>query len=699
MAILSEYSLWFLPLTLLIGAIYSFILYYKNSTIDYDKSSLIIMAALRGVSISLITLLILALMIKLTIKEREKPIVVLAVDNSESIVSGKDSAFYKNNFIPRVKEFINSFGNQYDVQTYLIGDEDILVNSKTGEPAISFTDKTTNLSSIFDNIANFYVNRNIGAMVLISDGIYNSGANPYYKAEKMAFPVYTVGLGNDELQKDLFIQGINLNKQTYKGNFFPVEIKVAANKLGGKSAKLTVEDKNGEIFSKNITFSSANYFETVKLSIEAKEKGIEHFNIKLTQLEGEITYKNNQSSFFIEVVDAREKILILYNSPHPDVSAMKQALEISDKYQVEVMTPKDLKNAPKNYSLIVMHQLPSKTNPISNLLSQIQKEGISVLYILGSQSNLSAFNSLNAGLIVSQNKNLFNDAIPSFNNNFTSFTFSEETKRMLNNFPPLHTFFGDYKSAVSSNIFMYQKINNLITQYPLILFNEVNGAKTGVIAGEGLWQWKLYNFLYAQNHDAFDEIVNKMALFLSVKSDRSFFRVYGKNIFDENAPVEFTAELFNESYELINDPDITMVIASEEGKKYSAHFSKINNSYGLNIGELPIGNYTWNASVKYGNKVYQKNGAFTVREVMLESMNIVADFELLKNISYATKGKFYTPDKMQQIKDEIMHNDQIKSVVSYNKHYSMMLNSWWYFIAIVLILGIEWFLRKWGGGY
>jgi hypothetical protein len=246
---------------------------------------------------------------------------------------------------------------------------------------------------------------------------------------------------------------------------------------------------------------------------------------------------------------------------------------------------------------------------------------------------------------------------------------------------------------------MYQKINNLITQYPLILFNEVNGAKTGVIAGEGLWQWKLYNFLYAQNHDAFNEIVNKMALFLSVKSDRSFFRVYGKNIFDENAPIEFTAELFNESYELINDPDITMVIASEEGKKYSAHFSKINNSYGLNIGELPIGNYTWNASVNYGNKVYQKNGAFTVREVMLESMNIVADFELLKNISYATKGKFYTPDKMQQIRDEIMHNDQIKSVVSYNKHYSMMLNSWWYFIAIVLLLGIEWFLRKWGGGY
>lgn len=699
MAILSEYSLWFLPLALLIGAIYSFILYYKNSNIDYDKSSLIIMAALRGVSISLITLLFLALMVKLTIKQREKPIVVFAVDNSESIVSGKDSAFYKNSFIPRVKEFINSFGNQYEVQTYLIGDEDILVNSKNGEPAISFTDKTTNISSIFDNIANFYVNRNIGAMVLLSDGIYNSGANPYYKAEKMAFPVYTVGLGNNELQKDLFIQGINHNKQTYKGNFFPVEIKVAANKLGGKSAKLTVEDKNGEIFSKNITFSSANYFETVKLSIEAKEKGIEHFNVKLTQLEGEITHKNNQSSFFIEVVDAREKVLILYNSPHPDVSAMKQALEISDKYQVEVMTPQDLKNTPDNYSLIVMHQLPSKTNPISNLLSQIQKEGISVLYILGSQSNLSAFNSLNAGLIVSQNKNLFNDAIPSFNNNFTSFTFSEETKRMLNNFPPLHTFFGDYKSAVSSNIFMYQKINNLITQYPLILFNEVNGAKTGVIAGEGLWQWKLYNFLYAQNHDAFNEIVNKMALFLSVKSDRSFFRVYGKNIFDENAPVEFTAELFNESYELINDPDITMVILSEEGKKYSAHFSKINNSYGLNIGELPIGNYSWTASVKYGNKVYQKNGAFTVREVMLESMNIVADFELLKNISYATKGKFYTPDKMQQIRDEIMHNDQIKSVVSYNKHYSMMLNSWWYFIAIVLLLGIEWFLRKWGGGY
>ena len=163
--------------------------------------------------------------------------------------------------------------------------------------------------------------------------------------------------------------------------------------------------------------------------------------------------------------------------------------------------------------------------------------------------------------------------------------------------------------------------------------------------------------------------------------------------------VEFTAELYNESYELINSPDITMVIASEDGKKYSAHFSKLNNSYALTVGELPIGNYSWVASTNVGNKVYQKKGAFTVREVMLESMNIVADFELMKNISQATKGKFYTPGNMQQIKDEIMHNDQIKTVVSYNKHYSLMLNSWYFFIAIVLLLAIEWFLRKWGGGY
>lgn len=698
MALLTEYPLWLLIFVILLGVGYAFLLYYRNNNIVFEKRSRIVMASLRGLAMSLIAFLLLAPMLKMTVKRSDKPIVLFAIDNSESVKSGKDSAFYTKEYAQQVGQLISALGNKYEVKTYLIGDEDHLLGNNDALN-IDFSDKSSNLSSIFEQVEMLYSNQNVGAVVLLSDGIYNTGANPYYKAEKANYPVYTVGLGNPELTTDLFFAGIDHNKQALKGNLFPVEIKVAANKLSGKSAVLTVSEGKEELFRKNITLSGNRYFESVKLSLEAKSLGIHHYQVNLTELDGEVTHKNNHTQFFVEVVESKDKVAIVYNAPHPDVAAIKEALELSENYEVEVSSITDFKGTPSDYSLFIMHQLPAKGNNAAALLNQIRKSGISILYILGPQSDLNSFNACSSGVNVNQSKSLTNNAMPLYNDNFTSFTFSEEAKQMLANYPPVQTVFGTFKTSVSANIFMYQKVSGVATKYPLLVFNDQNGMRTGVLTGTGLWQWKLYNYLHAENHDAFNEIVNKTALYLASKGDKSHFRVQHESIFAENAPVEFTAELYNDAYELINDPDVKMVIKGSGDTTYEAQFSKQNNSYYLNNGELPVGNYTWTATTQVGSKKYEKSGRFSVQEVMLESANLVADHDLLKSISTATGGKFFQKNEISKVADAIKANDNIKTVASYQKKYSMLLNSPWYLAAIVLLLGIEWFLRKWHGGF
>lgn len=698
MALLTEYPLWLLIFVILLGVGYAFLLYYRNNNIVFEKRSRIVMASLRGLAMSLIAFLLLAPMLKMTVKRSDKPIVLFAIDNSESVKSGKDSAFYTKEYAQQVGQLISALGNKYEVKTYLIGDEDHLLGNNDALN-IDFSDKSSNLSSIFEQVEMLYSNQNVGAVVLLSDGIYNTGANPYYKAEKANYPVYTVGLGNPELTTDLFFAGIDHNKQALKGNLFPVEIKVAANKLSGKSAVLTVSEGKEELFRKNITLSGNRYFESVKLSLEAKSLGIHHYQVNLTELDGEVTHKNNHTQFLVEVVESKDKVAIVYNAPHPDVAAIKEALELSENYEVEVSSITDFKGTPSDYSLFIMHQLPAKGNNAAALLNQIRKSGISILYILGPQSDLNSFNACSSGVNVNQSKSLTNNAMPLYNDNFTSFTFSEEAKQMLANYPPVQTVFGTFKTSVSANIFMYQKVSGVATKYPLLVFNDQNGMRTGVLTGTGLWQWKLYNYLHAENHDAFNEIVNKTALYLASKGDKSHFRVQHESIFAENAPVEFTAELYNDAYELINDPDVKMVIKGSGDTTYEAQFSKQNNSYYLNNGELPVGNYTWTATTQVGSKKYEKSGRFSVQEVMLESANLVADHDLLKSISTATGGKFFQKNEISKVADAIKANDNIKTVASYQKKYSMLLNSPWYLAAIVLLLGIEWFLRKWHGGF
>ena len=696
MSFLTEYSLWLALICLLIGVGYSFLLYYKNKNIVFDKISKRVMFAFRGVAVALIAFLLLAPMLRLTVKQTEKPIIVVGIDNTESIISTPDSNFYTTTFKTNYANFLQYLQKNYDVVHYAIGTNAQLIPDNF---VLNFNEKSTHLSSLFDEINNYYTNRNIGAVVLFTDGIFNEGANPLYLAEKQKAPVYTVGMGNTEVQPDLFISNIIYNKQTFLGNLFPVEIKVAATQLAGKSSTLTVSDGTHDIFTKNIAIAGNNFFETVRLTLTAKEKGVQRYQISLTPIENEISTKNNNSTFIIEVVDQREKIAIIYNAPHPDIAAIKSALEISDRYQIDIFSTDKLPVNIDDYVLFILHQLPSNNQQANNLVAKIQTAGSACWYIVGETTNLSVFNSLNLGLNIVQNKNLRNEAMPAFNNNFVSFTFSDEAKKMLSRFPPINTPFGEYKSVISSNTFLNQKINTVTTNYPLFLFNDNNVGKTGILTGTGIWQWKVYNYLYAHNHDVFNEIVNKTALFLSIKGDRSFFRVIVKNVYNENAPVEFTAELYNDSYELKNDPDVEFYYTDKEGKKYEMLFSKQNNGYFLSLGKLPTGTYSWGANVKFGDKSYSKSGVFTVQEVQLETMNLVANHSLLQNISESTQGKFYTANDFSSLGDDIRKNDNIKPISSYKKRYSLFLNSWWYFIAILLLFGTEWFLRKWGGGY
>lgn len=698
MKLLTQYPLWLVIFALLLGVGYALYLYYKNNNVIFEKPMRIAMASLRGLAVALIAFLLLAPMVKLTVKQTDKPIALVAIDNSESVKSNKDSAFYAMEYPGQVAKLISELGDSYVVKTYLVGDEDHLIGDKETLD-MDFSDKSTNLSSLFDQVDMLYANQNVGAVVMLTDGIFNTGASPYYKAEKAGCPVYAVGLGSSELATDLFISDILHNRQTLKGNFFPVEVKVAAYKLSGKQAELTLKEGETEIYRKQLTLSGNRYFETVKFSVEAKSKGVHHYRVDLTELDGEVTHKNNHSAFFVEVVESRDKVAIVYNSPHPDVAALREALEGTDNYDVEVFPVSEFRGNPSDYSLVILHQLPSAANSASSLLSQIRQSGTSALYIVGQQTNLSAFNAQNTGVTINQTKAMTNNATPLYNDNFTSFTFSEEARRMLPLYSPVQTPFASYKTSVAANIFLYQKVSGVDTKYPLVVFNEQNGTRTGVITGTGLWSWKIYNFMHAENHDAFNELVDKTVLYLAAKGDKSRFRVQHEGVFAENAPVEFSAELYNESYELINEPDIKMVLKGGGDTTYEAQFSKQNNSYYLNMGELPLGNYTWTATTQVGKQRLEKSGRFAVQAVMLETANLVADHDLLKSMAKVTGGQYFDKEHIADVAKAIQKNDNIKPIASYQKKYAMMLNSPWYLAAIVLLLGIEWFLRKWNGGY
>ena len=200
-------------------------------------------------------------------------------------------------------------------------------------------------------------------------------------------------------------------------------------------------------------------------------------------------------------------------------------------------------------------------------------------------------------------------------------------------------------------------------------------------------------------HEEFDELVFKTFQFLSTKKDKSFFRVTGKNVYSENENVRFDAELYNQNYELVNDPEVTLTITSADKKTYSFAFSRNFKSYQLDAGVFPEGDYSWEAKTTYNNEKYVKSGRFSVEKINIEAINLSADYQLMKNLASLNGGQNFPDDSLNSIYNAIKNNKEIKPVAHYVKQHTSLLNSILLLLTIILLLTTEWFFRKWSGGY
>lgn len=191
-----EYPAWLIIVCLLAGIGYAIALYYRDkATAEFSTWARRGLFALRSVAVFFIALLLLGLLIKTSGSNVEKPIIVFAQDNSQSVAGGADSAFYKTEYAAKLKDFFEKAGEKYDLKVLSFGD------NITEQQSFNYKEKQTDISAVVDEVQNRYANRNVGAVILASDGIFNRGSSPVYAAEKLNFPFYTIALGDTTVKK------------------------------------------------------------------------------------------------------------------------------------------------------------------------------------------------------------------------------------------------------------------------------------------------------------------------------------------------------------------------------------------------------------------------------------------------------------------------------------------------------------------
>ena len=685
-----EYSPYYILICLAVGAGYAYLLY--NSHYTWSKRTNQVLFTIRWIIVFFIAFLLLGPIIKLITNEYEKPTWVFLIDSSSSVGEVIDSAGQ----VKLSKELAEARSDIED-SGYEVIWKDLNGNNIT---TLKTDAITSDLNKGIQNVVNEFEGKNLAGMVLISDGIYNSGSSPLYSPTRI--PIYSLGVGDTTERIDLILKNVAFNKIAYQGNQFPVKAQVLMQGLENQEVTISIL-KDGKVLSTQQKSNGTKSLVDFDFKLEAGEKGIQRYDVSVKPIEQEMNKRNNAMSIFIEVIDGKKKIVLIAPAPHPDIKALRSVIEKNSNYEFIVHIP-GVADADAAYlkpgaaELIIFHQvvdLGGRTIPAFNTLA---KNATSVLLIIGSQTNVKQLPAFQIP-IQFEYRGQWDEVTPIINNDFHDFGFSENSNGVFSEYPPVQVPFGKFTFPPKANVLLYQRIGSVTTDRPLLFSWEDNERKVAAFIGEGLWRWRLNEFGENGNTEMFDELFSKFIQYLSTTEDKRKFRSFPlQNEFSEAEPVVIESQVYNDLFELVYGNSIQLEVRDNQGKitKYSYTTSPGGTRY--RIGGLKEGVYRFKASTKMEDGTEEVSGQFLIKAQNLEAQNLTADFTMLRKLSAETGGKFYKMDQLQKLTRDL-NKTKAASLIHSEESFNQLINLKWVFFLLLTLISAEWFLRKYLGGY
>lgn len=691
MQISFEHSgLWLIPALLIAVMLAWWIYWYRNQWEadrfeDWSPTLKSVATVLRAFVFTALAFLILEPFIITLINEQEKPLLLVYSDHSESVSEVEQKVAL--DWIDKHREVLS---DKYDIRTYKFGSQVSELNDSLSNVSLN-----TDFSTVVESVNEDHYNQNIGAVLVATDGIQNLGQDPRYLSFNSAAPLFIRALGDTTISPDFEVSEVLNNDLVFLGNAFQIKVRISSKKMAGYIAniKLMRDNELIKVQEQEIKLSDASF--EVVFQLEADRVGLIRYTILVEPRNGEVNIENNSAETFIDVLDNRTQISIITKAPHPDIAAIKSAIETNDQYEVSVSTLEKWDENADNIDLAILHGLPTGPNDL-NKLKVIRDKRIPTLSIVTPSVSWLHFQRLELGVELKSNRASSDEAGGWVNEGFN--LFNPPTNDYLDRYPPLNVVFGDYSFIGEHQVVLNQRIGSINSEKPLLGISSSDSWKRAVLLGEGWWRWRLFERMQF-DEDWTDKILVKTVQYLALKQKRTRLLVSAPELVDEGAEVKMEAEYYNETYELTNDNILNLDITDSSGTKQSYKFQTNGNGYKINVGTLPSGSYTWRAHTNSNGSKFEQSGEFLITENKAEFIRTTAQFGFLNQWASQSEGEVFYKGMDESLLNRLTSLETAKPIIHTSKEWESIIDWKWIALLIMLMVSIEWFLRKFNGYY
>ncbi|MBL0764517.1 hypothetical protein [Marivirga atlantica] len=684
-------SSYWLLLCIILGLGYAYLLYTAQKQ-PWSSKWKWLLFSIRGIAVAAITFLFLEPFVNQTSTEVESRKLVFLWDDSESAKLALGNEVVEKEW-KELHELADEVAEQKKVELQWKN----LANKPIENPDSVPTEAAlTPLRQSLDAIASGDQSNSIAEVVLISDGIYNRGASPDYYA--YPFKVSTIGLGDSTEKKDVSIASLKYNKVVYQGNKFPMLVEIAHQGFENESIQVVLKN-NGEILNqKTIKINSQDITNQVSFLVEANSEGYQQYEIQLNSTSEEFNKANNSRTAFVNIVEGKKKIVLLAAAPHPDIKAIKKSIERNENYELILAIDQVSAYKADDYDLAILFHLPNRKNVFQNEIKQLYNANTSIWFVVGNGGiDIAEFNMLNEGVQLNPWQEV-DEANIYYNNDFNAFDLDRESIPNLDELPPASMPFIEHRINPKAETLFYKRVGRVKTQQPISVFYEDGDYKESTLLLEGFWNWRLVEYLQTEEYKLFDDWVGKTVRWLTTKNNKSQLEVYSiKESYASFEQVSLAVETYNEVYQEIFGKKINLNISGSDST-YQFSFTTDRLTPNFEIGTLPEGKYVFEASATINGKSFVDKGQFVVSGNNFEELNLLANFGMLERLADKNEGRFFHYQNTSELLDYLVQNDYPQILKSKNKTVPLTNNYWLYVIILILIF-MEWFLRRYFGSY
>src|SRR5690606_20518411 len=455
----------------------------------------------------------------------EKPNLVIAIDNSESV-----SYLKQNEKAKQLSDNLQSnkeLNERFNLDVYSFGKEVKPLDSLT------FNERQSNIAQVFDNFNQVYAT-SIAPTLIISDGNQTYGKDYEFTSNHYKQPIFPIILGDTIQHTDLKIEQLNVNRYAYLKNKFPVEIIAVYTGKSSVNSELKITSGNSTVYSQILNFSTTISSQIINVTLPANSVGVQTYKATLIPIENEKNVVNNVKDFAVEIIDQKTSVAIVSDILHPDLGALKKAIESNEQRQATILKPNEFLIKSNDFQFVILYQ------PNSNfklVYDEIEKLNLNIFTILGTKtawSVLNTFQSYYKQEITNQTENFQ----PILNVNYTTFIVDDLN---FGNFPPLDTEFGETVFAIPFETILYKTINGRQINKPLFATFEVNDRREAVLNGEGIWRWRAQSYLDEKTFENFDNFIGKLVQYLSSNQKRKRLNVSYESFYNGNDNIAISA--------------------------------------------------------------------------------------------------------------------------------------------------------------